>query len=66
MAASLGINYLFERKPLKLFLINGGYFTLQFTLYGLVAMTGALWVSLIRRPLWVEQERRLELATSPE
>ena len=36
VAASLGINYLFERKPLKLFLINGGYFTLQFTLYGLV------------------------------
>jgi hypothetical protein len=36
VAASLGINYLFERRPLKLFLINGGYFTLQFTLYGLV------------------------------
>ncbi len=36
VAASLGINYLFERKSLKLFLINGGYFTLQFTLYGLV------------------------------
>ena len=36
VAASLGINYLFERKPFKLFLINGGYFTLQFTLYGLV------------------------------
>jgi len=36
VAASLGINYLFERRPFKLFLINGGYFTLQFTLYGLV------------------------------
>jgi hypothetical protein len=36
VAASLGINYLFERKSLKLFLINGGFFTLQFTLYGLV------------------------------
>ena len=36
VAASLGINYLFERKPLKLFLINGGYHALQFTLYGLV------------------------------
>jgi hypothetical protein len=35
-AASLGINYLFERRSLKLFLINGGYCTLQFTLYGLV------------------------------
>ena len=36
VAASFGINYLFERKSLKLFLINGGYHTLQFTLYGLV------------------------------
>lgn len=36
VAASLGINYLFERKPLGLFAINGGYHTLQFTLYGLV------------------------------
>ena len=36
VAASLGINYLFEHKPLGLFLINGGYHTLQFTLYGLV------------------------------
>ncbi len=36
VAASVGINYLFERKPLGLFLINGGYHTLQFTLYGLV------------------------------
>lgn len=36
VAASVGINYLFERRSLALFLINGGYFTLQFTLYGLV------------------------------
>jgi len=36
VAAGVGINYLFERRPLRLFLINGGYFTLQFTLYGLV------------------------------
>jgi Protein of unknown function (DUF1761) len=36
VAASFGINYLFERRSLKLFLINGGYHTLQFTLYGLV------------------------------
>lgn len=36
VAASFGINYLFERKPLKLFLINGGYHTLQFTLVGLI------------------------------
>lgn len=36
VAASFGINYLFERKSLALFLINGGYSTFQFTLYGLV------------------------------
>jgi len=40
VAASFGINYLFERKSLKLFLINGGYHTLQFTLIGLIL---ALW-----------------------
>jgi hypothetical protein len=40
VAASFGINYLFERKPLGLFLINGGYHTLQFTLYGVIL---ALW-----------------------
>jgi len=36
VAASFGINYLFERKNLRLFLINGGYHTLQFTLIGLI------------------------------
>jgi hypothetical protein len=36
VAASLGVNYLFERRPLGLWLINGGYFTLQFTLFGLI------------------------------
>lgn len=36
VAASLGINYLFEQKPTGLWLINGGYHTLQFTIYGLV------------------------------
>jgi hypothetical protein len=36
VAASLGINYLFEHKPIGLFAVNGGYHTLQFTLYGLV------------------------------
>ncbi|MSQ87430.1 MAG: DUF1761 domain-containing protein [Alphaproteobacteria bacterium] len=36
VATGLGINYLFERKPLGLFLINGGYFTVQFTLIGLI------------------------------
>jgi hypothetical protein len=36
VASSFGINYLFERKSLKLFLINAGYHALQFTLIGLV------------------------------
>ena len=36
VTASYGINYLFERRPLKLWLINGGYHTLQFTLFGLI------------------------------
>jgi hypothetical protein len=36
VASSLGINYLFERRSLSFFLINGGYHTVQFTLYGLI------------------------------
>jgi len=36
VATSYGINYLFEQRPFGLWLINGGYHTLQFTLYGLV------------------------------
>ena len=36
VATSFGINYLFEQRPLGLWLINGGYHILQFTLYGLV------------------------------
>jgi len=36
VAASFGINYLFERKNFTLFLVNGGYHTVQFTLYGLI------------------------------
>lgn len=36
VASSFGVNYLFERKSLKLFAINGGYHTLQFTLIGLI------------------------------
>lgn len=36
VATSFGINYLFERKSLPLFLINGGFHTLQFTLFGLI------------------------------
>ena len=36
VGASLGIDYLFERRPLGLWLVNGGYHTLQFTLFGLI------------------------------
>lgn len=36
VAASFGMNHLFERRPLRLFLINGGYHTLQFTLIGAI------------------------------
>lgn len=36
VAGSFGINYVFERRSLKLFLINGGYHTLQYTLFGLI------------------------------
>lgn len=36
VASAFGINYLFAGRSLKLWLIDGGYHTLQFTLYGLV------------------------------
>lgn len=36
VAASYGISYLFERRSLMLFLINGGYHTVQFTLIGAI------------------------------
>src|SRR5262245_26087683 len=36
VAGSFGINYLFEQRPLRLFFINGGYHTLQYTLIGLI------------------------------
>jgi hypothetical protein len=36
VAGSFGINYLFEQRGLRLFLINGGYHTLQYTLIGLI------------------------------
>jgi hypothetical protein len=36
VGATLGILYLFERRSLKLWLINTGYATIQFTLYGAV------------------------------
>lgn len=36
VATSLGVNYLFERRPLGLWLINSGYFVLQFTAMGAI------------------------------
>ena len=36
IATSFGVNYLFEQRSLKLWLINAGYHSLQFTLYGLI------------------------------
>jgi hypothetical protein len=36
VAASFGINYLFAQRSFKLFLLDGAYHTLQFTLYGLI------------------------------
>ncbi len=35
VAFSIGTNYLFERSSLRLFLINGGYHVVRFTLMGL-------------------------------
>ena len=40
VAASFGINYLFEHRSFRLWLINAGYHTLQFTIIGLIL---ALW-----------------------
>jgi len=36
VAAGLGMTYLFEHRSAKLFAINGGYATLQFTLIGAI------------------------------
>jgi hypothetical protein len=40
VASSFGMNYLFARRSFKLFLIDGGFHTLQFTVIGLIL---ALW-----------------------
>ena len=40
VATAIGITYLFERKSLKLFLINAGYHVVTFTVMGLIL---ALW-----------------------
>ncbi len=36
IAGSYGISYQFEQRPLNLLLINGGYHTVQYMLYGLI------------------------------
>lgn len=36
VASSFGINYLFAQRAFKLWLVDGGYHTVQFTLYGLI------------------------------
>jgi len=36
IGSAYGITYLFEQRPLKLFLINSGYHILQFTIMGLI------------------------------
>lgn len=36
VAGSFAINYQFEQRPLKLLMINGGYHTVQYTLYGAI------------------------------
>ncbi|WP_404344137.1 DUF1761 domain-containing protein [Pseudoalteromonas mariniglutinosa] len=36
VSCAIGIGYIFEQRPFKLFLINAGYHVLQFTLMGLV------------------------------
>jgi hypothetical protein len=36
VAAAFGVNYLYEGRSLRLWLINGGYNVVIFTLYGLI------------------------------
>ena len=36
VAGTFGINYLFAQRPFGLWLIDGGYATLMFTLFGLI------------------------------
>jgi hypothetical protein len=36
VSAALATSYIFEQRSMRLFLINGGYFTVQFTLIGLL------------------------------
>ena len=43
VATSFAINYVFEQKPLALFLINAGYHAVQFTLYGFCIGAANAW-----------------------
>lgn len=36
VSSSLGLSYIFEQRPMKLFLINGSFHILQFSLMGLI------------------------------
>jgi hypothetical protein len=36
VATSFGMNYLFEHKSLRLWLVNAGYHTVQFTVMGTI------------------------------
>lgn len=36
VAGSFGISYLFEHRSLKLWLVNGGYHVVQYTLFGAI------------------------------
>ncbi|KPW02410.1 hypothetical protein AN390_01789 [Pseudoalteromonas sp. P1-11] len=36
VGSSLGLSYIYEQRPIKLFIINAGYYTLQFTLMGFI------------------------------
>lgn len=41
VTAAFGISYIFEQRPLKLLLVNGGYHVVQFVLIGVVlSLTG--------------------------
>ncbi|MEM7780939.1 MAG: DUF1761 domain-containing protein [Pseudomonadota bacterium] len=40
VSGAFAINYAFEQKPFGLWLVNGGYHTIQFTLFG--AIIGAM------------------------
>lgn len=36
VSSALGMSYIYEQRPIKLFFINSGYYILQFSLMGLI------------------------------